>query len=52
MMLLLETGVRVNELVGIKTTDIIWEQKVIRVRNTKGGFERFVPIQDKMINQL
>ena len=52
MMLLLETGVRVNELVGIKTTDIIWEQKVIRIRNTKGGFERFVPIQDKMINQL
>ncbi|WP_031212194.1 tyrosine-type recombinase/integrase [Geobacillus thermopakistaniensis] len=52
MMLLLETGVRVNELVGIKTTDIIWQQKVIRIRNTKGGFERFVPIQDKMINQL
>jgi integrase/recombinase XerD len=53
MMLLLETGVRViNELVGIKTTDIIWEQKVIRIRNTKGGFERFVPIQDKMMNQL
>ncbi|KAF0993967.1 Tyrosine recombinase XerD [Geobacillus sp. TFV-3] len=52
MMLLLETGVRVNELVGIKTTDIIWEQKVIRIRNTKGGFERFVPIQDKMISQL
>ncbi|NNU92942.1 hypothetical protein ETC01_06485 [Geobacillus sp. NFOSA3] len=49
MMLLLETGVRVNELVSIKTTDIIWEQKVIRIRNTKGGFERFVPIQDTLL---
>ncbi|KYD23925.1 tyrosine-type recombinase/integrase [Parageobacillus toebii] len=49
MMLLLETGVRVNELVSIKTTDIIWEQKVIRIRNTKGRFERFVPIQDTLL---
>jgi len=52
MLLLLETGVRANELIGINMTDIIWSQKVIRIRNTKGGFERFVPIQNKMINIL
>ncbi|MDL4840324.1 tyrosine-type recombinase/integrase [Aquibacillus rhizosphaerae] len=52
MMLLLETGVRANEFVGIKVTDIIWAQKLIRITNTKGGYERFVPIQKKMIDQL
>lgn len=52
MMLLLETGVRANELIGIGVTDIIWSQKLIRVRNTKGGYERFVPIQAKMIDVL
>ncbi len=52
MLLLLETGVRANELIGINVTDIVWSQKVIRIRNTKGGYERFVPIQNKMIDVL
>lgn len=52
MLLLLETGVRANELIGIEITDIVWSQKVIRIRNTKGGYERFVPIQNKMVNVL
>ncbi|QDP39450.1 tyrosine-type recombinase/integrase [Radiobacillus deserti] len=52
MMFLLETGVRANELIGIKVTDIVWSQKVVRITNTKGGYERFVPIQNKMIDQL
>lgn len=52
MLFLLETGVRANELMGIKVTDIIWAQKVVRITNTKGGYERFVPIQNKMIDQL
>lgn len=52
MMLLLETGVRANELVGIRGTDINWSQKIIRITKTKNGFERFVPIQNKMIEQL
>ncbi|WP_230199336.1 tyrosine-type recombinase/integrase [Oceanobacillus kimchii] len=52
MLLLLETGVRANELIGIKVIDIIWSQKVVRITKTKGGYERFVPIQNKMIDQL
>lgn len=52
MLLLLETGVRANELVGINVSDIIWSQKIIRIRNTKGGYERFVPIQNKMVDVL
>jgi integrase/recombinase XerD len=31
MMLLLETGVRANELVGMKTADIIQEEKAMRI---------------------
>ncbi|WP_226536406.1 tyrosine-type recombinase/integrase [Fictibacillus halophilus] len=52
MLLLLETGVRANELIGIKTEDIMWSQKVIRITNAKGGYERFVPVQNIMIDQL
>lgn len=52
MLFLLETGVRANELIGVKVADIIWTQKVVRITNTKGGYERFVPIQSKMIDQL
>ncbi|MEK4284023.1 MULTISPECIES: tyrosine-type recombinase/integrase [Ureibacillus] len=52
IMLLLETGIRANELIGIQVTDIIWHDKVIRIRNAKGQYERFVPIQKKMIEQL
>jgi len=52
MMFLLETGVRANELIEIKVPDIIWSQKVVRITNTKGGYERFVPIQSRMIDQL
>ncbi|RFB12754.1 recombinase XerD [Bacillus sp. HNG] len=52
MLLLLETGVRANELIGINVTDIVWSQKVIRIRNTKGSFERFVPFQNKMKDVL
>lgn len=52
IMLLLETGIRANEMIGIAVTDIIWHDKVIRIRNAKGQNERFVPIQKKMIDQL
>lgn len=52
MMLLIETGVRANELIGIKVTDIVWNDKVVRITNTKGRYERFVPIQRTMIEQL
>ncbi|HDR8018737.1 TPA: tyrosine-type recombinase/integrase [Bacillus cereus] len=48
MLLLLETGVRANELVGIAITDIKWEDSFVHIRNTKGYKERLVPIQSYM----
>ncbi|MDK7669539.1 tyrosine-type recombinase/integrase [Cytobacillus oceanisediminis] len=52
LLLLLETGVRANELVGITTEDIRWEDSTILIRNTKGHRERLVPFQSKMKTQL
>ncbi|MCK2005491.1 tyrosine-type recombinase/integrase [[Brevibacterium] frigoritolerans] len=39
MLLLLETGVRALELVGIETDDMRWEASMILIRNTKGHRE-------------
>jgi integrase/recombinase XerD len=52
MMLMLETGIRVNELVGVSLVDIRWEDHLLCIRNAKTYRERLVPIQKEMINQL
>lgn len=52
MMIMLETGIRVNELVGLSVTDILWEDDLLRIRNAKSYRERLVPIQKDMKNQL
>jgi integrase/recombinase XerD len=51
MLLMVETGVRVRELVEIGTKDIMWEDSQIRI-NGKGYKERLVPIQATMKRQL
>lgn len=52
MLLLLETGIRVNELVGLSLNDIRWEDNLIRIRNAKSYRERLVPIQSRMKEQI
>ncbi|EKN67073.1 site-specific integrase/recombinase [Neobacillus bataviensis LMG 21833] len=52
MMLFLETGIRVNELIGLEVSDIRWEDNLICIRNAKSYRERLVPIQKEMKNQL
>lgn len=52
MLLLLETGVRVKELINIKLNDINWTDNVIRVAEPKGHKERQVPFQTTMKRQL
>ncbi|WP_020062802.1 tyrosine-type recombinase/integrase [Bacillus sp. 123MFChir2] len=52
MMLLLETGIRANELVGLSLADIRWEDSLLCVRNAKSYRERLVPIQTQMKQQL
>ncbi|XLP21911.1 tyrosine-type recombinase/integrase [Bacillus toyonensis] len=52
MMLLLETGIRANELVGLSLADIRWEDSLLCIRNAKSYRERLVPIQTSMKHQL
>ncbi|MCM2982291.1 tyrosine-type recombinase/integrase [Niallia circulans] len=52
MLLMLETGIRVNELAGLSLNDIRWEDKLICIRNAKSYRERLVPIQREMKQQL
>ena len=52
MMLLLETGIRVNELSGLTLADVRWEDNLICIRNAKSYRERLVPIQKEMKQQL
>lgn len=52
MMLLLETGIRVNELIGVKVNDINWEESKLLIRNTKGYMQRYVPLSATMKDQL
>ncbi|QFY71363.1 recombinase XerD [Priestia megaterium] len=52
MMLFLETGIRVNELVGLSLADIRWEDSLVRIRQAKSYRERLVPIQKEMRSQL
>jgi len=51
MALLLETGVRVRELCGIKLSDINWQDGTIRI-DGKGYKERLVPFQAVMRKHL
>lgn len=50
LLLFLETGVRVNELINISVSDV--KGNTIRIRNAKTYRERLVPIQSKMKDQL
>jgi integrase/recombinase XerD len=52
MLLMLETGIRVNELAGLSLNDIRWEDNLVVIRNAKSYRERLVPIQKDMKQQL
>ena len=52
MMLLLETGIRASECVGIRLSDIDFQRSRILIQNTKGYKRRYVPIQKQMKEQL
>ncbi|MCA1059779.1 tyrosine-type recombinase/integrase [Rossellomorea aquimaris] len=52
MLLLVETGIRANELVGLKITDIHWDESNLLIRNTKGYKQRMVPLSVTMKDQL
>ena len=52
MLLLLDTGIRLNEAAGILLEDVKLSEGQIFIRNTKNHFHRYVPITAKMKEQL
>ncbi|MCY8026413.1 tyrosine-type recombinase/integrase [Bacillus sonorensis] len=52
MLLLLETGIRVNELSGIHVRDVSFDDSMLLVRKTKGNKERTVPLTPIMLDQM
>jgi len=50
--LLLDTGLRSRELLGIRVVDIDFTNKVIRVRETKYGRERYVVVTGETLELL
>jgi integrase/recombinase XerD len=46
LLILLDCGLRVSELVGIEMDDIDLNEAIIKIRKAKGSKERYVPIGD------
>lgn len=46
------TGVRVSELINLKTYDINFEENFIHVRDGKGGKDRIIPMIPQLANAL
>jgi len=47
--LMLNTGLRVSEICGLKTKDINLPKQVLKVKNGKGGRDRLIPFPENII---
>ncbi|MCK8487531.1 tyrosine-type recombinase/integrase [Paenibacillus glucanolyticus] len=52
MLILLETGIRLNELTQLQITDVLLDEGMVRVRHGKGRKARMVPIQRIVSHEL
>lgn len=52
LMMLYSGGLRISEVVQLKITDIDSERMLIRVRQGKGGKDRYTLLSEKMLQQL
>ncbi|TXK80705.1 tyrosine-type recombinase/integrase [Paenibacillus sp. N3.4] len=52
LLILLETGIRLNELTQLQITDVLLEEGMVRVRQGKGRKARMVPIQRIVSHEL
>jgi integrase/recombinase XerD len=52
ILLLLETGIRANELIGVELSDLRLKEEAIHIRNAKTYRERIVPVQKTMREHL
>lgn len=52
LMVFLQTGIRVGELVNLKTDDIDLENRLLIVRQGKGRKDRTIPLEDQAVKAL
>ena len=52
MVTLLDTGIRVSECVGLKISDLNFQDSYIRIQKAKTHMERLVPLQDELAQIL
>lgn len=52
LLILMDTGIRLNELCNLKLSDIDWQDQVIRITGGKGNKTRYVPIQETCLRQI
>jgi integrase/recombinase XerD len=49
---LFQTGARVSEFVHIQVEDVFFDEQMIRIRQGKGGKQRYVPILPELAQEL
>lgn len=52
MLFLLDTGVRISEALGVTIDDVIFAENRVYIRNTKTDLSRYVPISDRLKQEL
>ena len=52
LLVLIETGLRQNEILNLSVLDVVWEQDLLLVKHTKTYHQRKVPITDNTKNAL
>ncbi|PAF24358.1 hypothetical protein CHH61_18855 [Shouchella clausii] len=52
MLFLLDTGARISEALSVKVDDVLMAEGRVFLRNTKSNLNRYVPISDRLKNEL
>ena len=52
MLFLLDTGARISEALSVKIDDILMSEGRVYLRNTKSNLSRYVPISERLRNEL
>ncbi|MET3507637.1 tyrosine-type recombinase/integrase [Halalkalibacter oceani] len=52
ILFLIDTGARISEALGVKVSDVKFEESRVYLRNTKSNLNRYVPMSDRLSAEL